>query len=182
MLLVLSSLAFAADPPAVAPAVPPAETKKVPRLSKTAIPGCGCSFYAPEGVKFDPPEKSPDGAEVWTVDTTVGSHHMGVIAVKFSAGMPTDAETLEGVLVSYLDYLKGTLKITSAAGYGKGHTMESNPAARGVIDFWKDADGDEWKVKGWVDPTHIGVMFVYGKGEFPIYNLQEMFLDGFRFE
>lgn len=36
-------------------------------------------------------------------------------------------------------------------------------------------------VKGWVDANRLALLFVHGKGDYPILNAQQMFLDGFRF-
>ena len=51
-----------------------------------------------------------------------------------------------------------------------------------MIDYWEDKDGDRWAVKGWVDANRLAVMYIYGKGDYPYLNAQQMFLDGFRFQ
>jgi hypothetical protein len=85
------------------------------------------------------------------------------------------------MITSYLDFLQGQFGITGAAGYGKGHTMETAPNAIGVIDYWEDAEGLQYAVKSWCDGDFLSVMILYGAGEYPIFNAQEMFLNGFRF-
>ncbi|MFO0749767.1 MAG: hypothetical protein U1F43_29465 [Myxococcota bacterium] len=67
------------------------------------------------------------------------------IGVRFKEPM-AEGDDLKGVLTSYMDYLKTTFGITGAAGYGLGHRLDSEPEARGVIDFWVDKDGDHWAV------------------------------------
>jgi hypothetical protein len=187
-LVLLSSTAFAADPPAAPPVAPPtaappkSEPRKVPRLSKQAIGACGCSLYAPEGFSVGAPQKSDDGSDVYTGSVKVDGWEFGVIAVKFGSDLGNDGDANEAMLLSYLEFLKTQLDITGAVGVGKGHKLDSNPNARGVIDFWKDKDGDDWAVKAWVDGKHLGVLYVAGKGDYPIYNVQQLFLDGFRFE
>lgn len=168
--------------PSAAPAAAEAEkpAPKVPRLSKIPVGTCGCALYAPEGFAFEPPTKSEDGADVWTGSTMVGEHEFAAIVVKFAQPFAAD-DDVEGILVSYLDFLKGQFSIVGSAGVGKGHTLESNPAAKGVIDFWKDADGADWAVKGWVDRNRLAVLLIQGKGDYPIYNVQTMYFDGFRF-
>jgi hypothetical protein len=160
------------------PAAPPAP----PRIEKQPIGECGCSVYAPAGLTVEPPTKSPDGSDVWTAYVASGEHELGVIAVKLSFDASGSDEEIEALLVSYLDYLKGNFGITSAVGYGRGHRLESNPAARGVIDFWRDGEGDEWAVKAWLDGHKIGVLYVAGPGSYPFTSVQTLFLDGFRFE
>jgi hypothetical protein len=170
-----------AEPPAPAPVAAPAPAP-APRIEKQAIGECGCSAYAPPGLTFEPPSKSPDGADVWTGSTFVDGWEFGVIAVKFAdAGFGADVD-LEALAEGYMEYLKGTLEITSAAGFGRGHTLESNPAAKGIIDFWKDAEGDEFAVKSWIDQKRLAVLFVAGPGAYPVPTVQQLFLDGFRFE
>ena len=174
--------AQAKKPKPAAPEAPaPAEKPPVPRFEKTAIGTCGCFQYAPPGLVVEAPTKSPDGADVWNASTHFGGFEFGVIAVRFGEPFPT-TDGLEDLLVGYLDFLKGQVGIVSAAGVGRGHRLDSNPAAVGVIDYWKDGEGDTWAVKGWVDPKRLAVVYVAGKGEYPYFSAQQLFLDGFRFE
>lgn len=178
-LILTSGVCLAADAPKPVKAAPAPASPKVPRLRKQPITGCGVSIYAPDGFKVEDAEKSPDGSDVITAEAEVGAHTFGVICVRFKDEMSAE-DDLEAVLTGYLDYLKESLEITQSAGYGKGHRIDAVPAARGMIDFWEDEDGDEWKVKGWVTPKHLVFLSVYGEGEYPLPNVREMFLDGFR--
>lgn len=158
-------------------------TVKVPRLSKTAIGESGCSAYFPEGMPDFELTKSEDGSDVYTGEVEVdGGYLFSCITVKF--GEPfTDSspEEMEELLISYMEFLQTNFEITDAAGVGKGHTLESDPDARGVIDYWDDDEGIHFAVKGWVNQKALGIMLIYGKGEYPHFNLQQMYLDGFRF-
>lgn len=181
MLLLLASLAAAQSAPA--PVAPPAPvTPTPPRFAKTPIGTCGCSLYAPPGLSFGAPEKSPDGADVWTGEVTVDGYTWGAIVAKFPTPMEGTPDRMEPLLVAYLDFLRGQLGIVANVGVGRGHTHTENPAARGVIDYWKDAAGDSWAVKGWVDNRMIAVLFVSGKQDYPYLTAQSLYLDGFRFE
>ena len=186
MILSLLALAWGTPPVPVAPEAPaPVETPSVPsvpRFSKTPIGACGCSLYAPPGLTFGDPSKSEDGAEVWTAEVKEGDWIYGVIAVKFKEPF-ADAtpENLEELLVAYLGFVQAQAGVTKAVGVGRGHTQAENPGARGVIDYWEDAEGDQWAVKGWVDKERLAVLFVAGKGEYPWFEAQQMYLDGFRF-
>ena len=166
-------------PPAAAPDASPTP---VPRFSRTEVPGCGCAIYAPAGFTFGAPDKSEDQSDVWVGEIPVGKWHFGAIVMKFPKPMDASADAMEEVLVAYLEFLKSQFSITKAVGVGRGHTHAENASARGVIDYWEDKDGDSWAVKGWADPTRLGVMFVYGPGQYPIFNAQQLFLDGFRFQ
>lgn len=176
-----SPSAPAASPPAPA-ASPDAAAPKVPRFALTPIGACGCSLYAPPGLTVGPPGKSEDGADVWMGESVIDGWHYGVVAVRFAEPF-TDAtpEQLEELLVAYLEFLRSQLGIVSSAGVGRGHTHGENAAARGVIDYWHDADGDDFAVKGWIDRSRIGILYVAGKGSYPWFSAQQMFLDGFRF-
>lgn len=160
-----------------------APTEPHPRLERTSIPGCGCAFYAPSGVKIDAPVTSEDGSLVWTVDTDLGDgFHAGVIAVKFKERLADGpAEERGALLESYLEFLKGQLNVVGAVGVGRGHTLDSEPSAVGVIDFWKDKAGDEWAIKGWVNPDRLAVMFIYGPRSYDLVTWKGLFFDGFRF-
>lgn len=170
-----------------APAAPAAETtpKKpaVPRFSRTPVGACGCAIYAPPGFTFDAPTRSEDGADVWTGElATDGGWTFGAVVVKFPEAMPATSSQMEEVLVGYLDFLKAQLSITKAVGVGRGHTHGENAAAKGVIDYWESADGERWAVKGWVDQERLAVLYVRGKGEYPYFSAQQLYLEGFRFK
>ena len=81
---------------------------------------------------------------------------------------------------SYLEYLKGNFDITSAAGYGRGHTLNNDPNTRGILDYWKDREKAEWKVKAWTNGSYIGVLYAKSKKELPV-NKVDIYLNGFRF-
>lgn len=168
----------AAPAPITEPATPP----RAPRFAKMAVGSCGCSLYAPPGLEFGAPEKSPDNADVWSGEVTTDGWAFGAVVVKFVSPMVATPDELEELLVSYTAFLRGQLGVVSNAGVGRGHTMPDHAAARGVIDYWKDKDGDEWAIKGWVDAERLAVLFVRGKGTYPYLTAQQVFLDGFRFE
>lgn len=181
MLILLAALASAQD--AAPPVAPPAVVAPTPpRFTKMPVGTCGCSLYAPPGLTFAAPEKSPDGADVWTAEVKLDGYTWGAVVAKFPAPLDGTAEQLEGLLVGYMEFLRGQLGIVANVGVGRGHTLPSNPAARGVIDYWKDNVGDSWAVKGWVDSHLLAVLFVSGKGDYPYLTAQGLYLDGFRFE
>ena len=145
-------------------------------LKKYSVGNSGCSayFYCDPG-KFDL-AKSPDSSEVYTAECTNDGVSYGIICVKLKEQI-TDMDAGEGVLISYLDYLKTSLNITSAAGYGKGHRLKNNENTRGVIDYWKDKDNENWKIKGWTDGKFICCMYVYSAKELNE-TKTNVFLDG----
>ena len=148
-------------------------------LKKYPVSNSGCSayFFCNPGT-FDL-AKSPDSSDVYTGECTVDDVGYGIICVKLKDQI-NDMQTSENVLISYFDYLKTTLNITSATGYGKGHKLKNKENTRGVIDYWKDKDNENWKIKGWTDGKYIGCMYVYSKKELNE-TKSNIFLDGLLF-
>ena len=141
--------------------------------------GCKAYFFCNPG-EFEI-TYSEDSSKVYTGECKSDSLSWGVICVALKEPIAAGSEA-EDMLASYLDYLKTAFNITSAAGYGKGHVMNNYADARGMIDYWKDKDGDEWKIKGWTDGKFIAVLYVYAKGKLDETNKVNIFLDGFRFK
>lgn len=154
---------------------------QIPRFTKYPVNQTGHFAYFPADPGTFEVSKSDDGADVYTSEVEFDSSFYGMIVVDFVPGSMGEStkEDMEEMLIGYLDFLQQQFMITSAAGYGKGHSLESNTDAVGVIDYWEDATGFEYKVKGWVDTKTLAVLYIGGKE--PVYNVQEMFLNGFRF-
>lgn len=146
-------------------------------LKKYPISNSGCSFYTYCETKFDQ-TKSPDSSLVYTGDCINNEVTYGVICIKLLQPV-SDLLMAEDLLIAYLDYLKGTLEIKKAAGYGKGHRLNNNENTRGIIDYWEDAEFNKWKIKAWTDGKFIGFMYGYSKKELPEQKMN-VFLDGFR--
>jgi hypothetical protein len=155
---------------------------KVPRLMKTAISNSGCFAYLPKGIADIAFEisYSPDSAKVYTGEVIDGNHHFAIIVVKMTQKL-TSLEEKENLMTGYLDHLRNSFEVIQSAGYGKGHRLESAPNAIGMIDYWEDKDHNKWAIKGWTDNNIIAVLMLYGPETYPIFNIQQMFLDGFRF-
>jgi hypothetical protein len=156
--------------------------QNAPKLEKIAIGNSGCAAYFPKGMPAADLSYSQDSSAVYTTEMEVGEHVFGNITVKFKApfSSATDAN-LEEVMINYLEFLQSLFGVTATAGVGRGHKMESNPKAIGVIDYWEDEDGLQYAIKAWADPGYIGIMYIYGDEDYPVFNLQQMYLDGFRF-
>lgn len=135
-------------------------------LKKYPIGNTGCSayFFCDPGT-FDV-KKSPDLSDVYTGECKTDETFYGIICVKLSEPI-NDMQDAEDVLGHYMDFLKGQLNIVSAMGYGKGHRLKDREDTRGMIDYWKDKDDNNWKVKGWTNGSFIAVMYVYNATEVP---------------
>ncbi|NVO01108.1 MAG: hypothetical protein HXX09_00250 [Bacteroidetes bacterium] len=155
--------------------------QKVPRFQKIPISTSGCYAYfpgTPTNFEFN---YSPDSAKIYTGSFDFDGYTYGIVTVKFAQKTGNDKADLELLLIQYMDYLKTSWEITDAVGYGKGHSLESNPDATGVIDYWKTKDGSQLSVKGWIDNYYIGLLYILGKTEYPNINVVQLFQNGFRF-
>lgn len=153
----------------------------IPRFRRTNLGDSGLSAYLPPDFPAFSVAPSEDGSDVFTAELEQGGFVYGCIAVRFSAAIEGSADDHEALLIAYLDFLKSQIGISGAAGYGRGHTLEGEADVRGVIDYWEDAQGTHYAVKGWVKGTHLAVLYIAGPGEYPVFNAQQMYLDGIRF-
>lgn len=160
------------------------ENTSIPRFSKYPIAETGCAVYLPSDPREFQVSHSEDGSEVYTAEVMHGEHYFNVIVVKFSDETAADYKTeadIKEVLTNYLDYLQEVLGVTFSAGYGWGHTQDDYAKAVGVIDYWSDSEGFVYAVKAWCDGKYLSVLSLYGKEDYPIFNVQQLFLNGFRF-
>jgi hypothetical protein len=154
----------------------------VPRFSKIPIGDSGSSAYFPEGIETFELSYSEDSSKVYTGETYSSDYLFGTITIKFAQPITADQEMyFDTLAISYLEYLRTVFEITSYAGIGSGHTLDSNPKAKGYIDYWEDSEGDKWAVKAWIDGNYLAIMYVVGDIDNINFNVQQMFLNGFRF-
>lgn len=148
-------------------------------LKKYPVAQTGCTVYM-----FCDPGKfeisySEDSSEVYAGECIKDGFTHGLICVvlKDSVGINEDAE---GLLESYLDFLKSQFKIRDAAGYGKGMHLKDRDDIIGIIDYWQAEDKSQYAIQGWTDGKIIAVLYVNGM-EQPDLNKQKIFFNGFRF-
>ena len=147
-------------------------------LKKVPISNSGCSVYTYCDFRFEK-EYSEDSSLVYVSECAKDEMTYGVICVKLLQPA-NDLDRAEESLISYLDYLKTSFKISKSAGYGLGHRLASNENTRGVLDYWEDSDKNNWKVKAWTNGKFIGVLYGYSTKELPESKLN-IFLESFRF-
>lgn len=199
LVLALPSLACPSRPPSAEPAAasgeaPPSAAASepgsaapdsgefsIPRFARTNIGTTGLSAYLPAGFPEFAVAPSEDGSQVHTAALEQGGFVYAVIGLRFATPLEGGPESWEQLLITYLDFLQSQVGVTGAAGYGLGHGLESEPSARGAIDYWEDAAGTKYAVKGWVTQTHLAVLYIAGPTEYPVLNAQQLFLDGIRF-
>jgi hypothetical protein len=154
----------------------------VPRFSKYDIEDSGCKVYLPKAPENIDVSYSQDSSLVYTLEVDPeywSPYRFGLIVVKLKDVDLNGQE--EDMLKAYMDFLKTTLNITSSAGYGLGHTLNTHSTAKGVLDYWLDDQGDDWVVKGWAAESTLTIMYIYGNEPFDNINIQQLFFNGFRF-
>lgn len=158
------------------------EDIKVPHLVKKTLEKTGCSAYFPDDEELVLElSYAPDSSKVYTGEVVSDGYFFSLILVQLNGIEMTNLEEKESMLINYMDYLKESFSIVGSAGYGKGHRIESDPDAVGIIDYWEDIEGEPWAVKAWANKNTLAVMMLYGPNEYPLFNVQQLFLDGFRF-
>ncbi len=151
-------------------------------IKKYPIGNSGCSMYCYSEPENGETEYSEDSSIIYKAFSFIDEYEYGVICVKLFEPIE-DLESAEAMSKGYCDYLKTVFDIEESAGYGMGHKMDSYEHATGFIDYWKDKEGDEWKIKCWTNGAVIAFMYVTHTGSLPSedFNKQETFLNGFRF-
>jgi hypothetical protein len=157
------------------------DAQSAPVFTRYNISETGCSAYFPSDPGQITVEMSPDSLNVYTAEAVWGSANYALILVDLEDHMAEyTSQELDDLMVAYLDYLQGEFDITESEGYGHGQTLDSNPDATGIIDFWEDGNGTKYDVKSWADTRFLSVLIVYS-AEDENENYKSMFLNGFRF-
>jgi hypothetical protein len=154
------------------------------RPSKAAIGDSGCSIYWFTQPSSPEPDVvfSADSSKMYLWEDSIDTDYtFGLILIRYSEPLENNKETKEQMMTAYLDYLQEQLGITGAAGYGMGHTLEDYPNVIGLIDYWEDVDEVRYAVKAWSDSNFMAVLYISGPDDYPVFNIQDMFLNGIRF-
>lgn len=108
-----------------------------------------------------------------------GSAVYGVIAIDLFE--PTDnLDHAEGILGQFMNSLHSTFDIEHHTGLINGYTQTAHRQVRGIVDYWQDTDGIDWKVKGWTNGQVVSLLYVKNINEVPVHR-QDFFLDSFQF-
>lgn len=146
-------------------------------IKKIPVGNSGCSIYTYCDIKFEE-SKSRDSSMIYAGECNRDSIAYGVICVQLITP-PESLQLAEDLLMAYLDFLKESFKINQSAGYSKGHRLNNIENTRGLLDYWKDRDNNNWKIKGWTDGKIISVLYAYSQKKLPEPKVN-LFLDGFR--
>lgn len=153
----------------------------IPNFTQNKIGSSNTYAYFPTEKPLFEEAMSPDSSNVITTEIQVGEHYFYLIHIDLHEAIE-DSLSRETLLVNYLDFLKDNFSIDGFAGYGKGHTLTSNPKAQGIIDYWKDVNGIQYQVKGWITPKTISIFMIYGSKEYESMSIRELYFNSLRFE
>ena len=118
----------------------------------------------------------------YTMEVTSNGNRYGLQLIILEDNfLNSDKETLENLLVSYMQLLKLSYDVTSGIGYIKEQKHKINTDATGILDFWEDERGAQWAVKGWVDKHTLAVLYVHTRSAADMV-VPYGFLDGFTFK
>ena len=153
---------------------------QTPRFVKYPVLESEALIYMPAEPTFDK-SYSEDSSEVYTCQVDFGNAQYGAIIVKIKEALGSDTIAWEELLLSYMEFLSSSaFMLTNVMEPGYGHTLESHPAARGILMYGEDTDKKQYAIKGWVDENFIAVLYVSSMEEMN-YNFQNLYLNGFRF-
>lgn len=107
-----------------------------------------------------------------------GDVHFGVLCAELIR--PLSYFEAEEKLVRFTDGVRVGLNIPHSVGISTGHTLRNEKSTLGIIDFWQDKKGIDWKIKAYTDGRHIAVLYVKNINEGDSLK-QEAFLDSFHF-
>ena len=148
-------------------------------LKKYSIGGTGCSVNSYCEPKFGI-TYSEDSAKVYTSECGNNDIYYMVICIELKQTL-IPVSKAESALITYVNHLKTQFKIISSTGYSTGHKLNGSENTRGIIEYWKDNEQFNWKIKGWTDGRFIAVLLVYSKKNLPETTVNP-FLDGLFFK
>lgn len=123
-------------------------------------------------------EQSKDdaGNTYYTGGATTGDSYYGIVCIRFNEKVKDKEE----ILIKYLDVLKDMLEIKYCMGYGKGHTLSSNPDAIGIIDICENKNETPFRIKGWIDNNTAALLYISNAKD-DNFTKDDLFLNSFRF-
>ena len=112
-------------------------------------------------------------------ELTRGEVTYGSVVIQLLEPLDVMAEA-EKKLALFMNTLQASYDVECNTGLSLGFTQKQNPLARGIVDYWQDSDGVDFKVKGWTNGRFIAVLYIRNISEVPVAK-QEMYLDSLQF-
>jgi hypothetical protein len=96
----------------------------------------------------------------------------GIISIKLKKAF-AQLQQAQTVLIEFIEQLQSTFGVLHTTGLHA--EWESTKVS--VTDYWQDADGQDWKVKGWTDGKTIAVFYIKNIARVPVAR-ESYFLNG----
>ncbi|HWJ92337.1 MAG TPA: hypothetical protein VNR87_14575 [Flavisolibacter sp.] len=90
-----------------------------------------------------------------------------------------DLNEASEMLHSYMEKLRGPFYVLHNTGIQKDVDWNTD-CSKTLVDYWQDADKQDWKVKGYTDGRFMAVLYVKNISQVEV-RKQDLFLDSFHF-
>lgn len=134
----------------------------------------GCSTYLNSSARTLHVRQTRDGDKIFFNEYTEDGVTYGTICVQMKE--TCSLEAAESILVNYLNRVRKPLHI--ACNVAMDCRTEGQQLT--ITDYWQDAAGTDWKVKGYTNGRIVSVLYVKNISDTTVNN-HDAFLDGFRF-
>ena len=139
--------------------------------------GCSIRFFADPGVFTA--TRTPDGEMMYYNDCTIDEVSYGSVTVALADVLVHD-DTIEEVMLQLMRIIKNTHYIKYVTGTSTGLKQKEDPNVQGMVEYWQDDKGIDWKVKSWTNGAFIIVLYVKNISK-ACSQQQDIYLDGIKF-
>ncbi|MDB5196408.1 MAG: hypothetical protein JWP88_779 [Flaviaesturariibacter sp.] len=151
-------------------------TEHVPK--RIAVTSCGCTAELPS-TPLTQKLEDEKGNTVFIGHAKEDSCTYGFATVELEHVIYDRAQA-EQALFLFMEDMHPSFDIEYTTGLLHGYSHPHSDAVWGMTDYWQDADGIDWKVKGWTDGRILTVLYVKGIGSMSLAK-QDSFLNSFQF-
>ncbi len=141
------------------------------------IADTGCSvFLFSRNMNFET-VKTKKGDKLYYKEFYEEGVQYGIICIKLKEFYLLDEA--EELLRTYMFKLKKSLCIQQTTGIHRC-TNWNDQSSVSVMDYWRDADGEDWKVKGYTNGQVMSVLYIKNISHSDV-RKEDLFLDSFYF-
>lgn len=149
---------------------------KSPRFRNRKIANTGCIAFLPKDIPFKT-KKTPDGGLFCCTEFIHEEITYGVICISLDKELSLNKA--RKILAAYMKKLHGPFFIFHSIGLTRDADWNSSVTCA-LVDYWQDAGGADWKIKGYTDGKSIGILYLKNIAKTDVV-LQDKFLDSFHF-
>lgn len=138
--------------------------------------GCSITMYCQPSFQSDVDQ---DANPFYSARCAKDDFSYGILCIKLITEIP-NLRAAEDAMVGYIEYLKADYEITTVKGYKRGLKLKERDDTRGVMDYWTDNKGNNWKMKGFTNGKYIAILYVFSRKEL-LEEKADSYLDSFTF-